>query len=416
VELHVSRPDDGHSAPERLHALDAVRGFALLLGIVFHASGSFVPAAAPFWGVEDRHRTAVLAVVYFTTHVFRMTTFFLIAGFFGHMSFHRRGARGFIRDRLKRIALPLAVGWPIMFLAMFALPGWPTLSADGAHASAAHGSWPPRFDLTHLWFLYVLLEFYAAILILRAGVAWIDRRGRVRAGLDASVAFITRSALGSVVLGLPLAAVFLADPRWLMWFGVPTPSVSLITGAKAWVNYGAAFAFGWALHRQADLLQVLQRRWATNLGLAVALTAASLAIAGLTPPAAPIDDLARSLAGALCYALATWTSTFAVIGVALQFLSDYSAARRYIADSSYWLYLVHFPIVVALQMIVARLDWPWPLKFAAILTVAFSLMYVSYQRFVRYGAIGAILNGPRKRLIPAEVAPRGGVEVRQETT
>ena len=34
--------------------------------------------------------------------------------------------------------------------------------------------WPPvlpRFPLTHLWFLYVLLELYAALLVLRAGVA-----------------------------------------------------------------------------------------------------------------------------------------------------------------------------------------------------------------------------------------------------
>jgi uncharacterized membrane protein YeiB len=30
--------------PERLHALDAVRGFALLLGIILHATVSFIPA------------------------------------------------------------------------------------------------------------------------------------------------------------------------------------------------------------------------------------------------------------------------------------------------------------------------------------------------------------------------------------
>ncbi len=32
-----------------------------------------------------------------------------------------------------------------------------------------------NFPLTHLWFLYVLLEFYAALLVLRAGVVWLDR-------------------------------------------------------------------------------------------------------------------------------------------------------------------------------------------------------------------------------------------------
>jgi hypothetical protein len=31
-----------------------------------------------------------LAVLFFAIHVFRMTTFFLMAGFFAHMSLHRR--------------------------------------------------------------------------------------------------------------------------------------------------------------------------------------------------------------------------------------------------------------------------------------------------------------------------------------
>ncbi len=48
----------------------------------------------------------------------------------------------------------------------------------------ARQGWPPvlpRFPLTHLWFLYVLLEFYAAALVLRSGVVWLDPNGSIRA-------------------------------------------------------------------------------------------------------------------------------------------------------------------------------------------------------------------------------------------
>jgi hypothetical protein len=41
-----------------------------------------------------------------------MTTLFLIAGFFAHLTFHHHGARGFIADCAKRNAVPLLVGWP----------------------------------------------------------------------------------------------------------------------------------------------------------------------------------------------------------------------------------------------------------------------------------------------------------------
>ncbi len=35
------------STHDRLHALDAVRAFALLLGVVFHAGFSFLPGLPP---------------------------------------------------------------------------------------------------------------------------------------------------------------------------------------------------------------------------------------------------------------------------------------------------------------------------------------------------------------------------------
>jgi glucan biosynthesis protein C len=394
--------DFGNSspAPERLHALDAVRGFALLLGIIFHATISFVPSPAKIWIVADSHRSTALAVLFFTIHVFRMTAFFLIAGFFAHMSFHRGGAKAFIRDRLKRIALPLLVGWPLVFAAILAIAAWAAIPTGGGHGPATPPPpWPtfPKFPLTHLWFLYVLLEFYAGILILRAGVVLVDKTGRIRLVIDRLLSLVVRNPVAPVVLAVPVCIAFVADPNWLMWVGVRTPDSSLVTNAQALIGFGTAFGFGWLLHRQTELVRMLEQRCILNLCFAIGLIAASLAIAGATPQLTPMNDYATKLAGAACYALATWTATFAVIGLALRFLSGFSAARRYIADASYWLYIIHLPIVMALQVAVSRLDWPWETKFAAILAVAFPLMFASYQLLVRYSVVGAVLNGRRIR-------------------
>jgi glucans biosynthesis protein C len=387
--------------PERLHALDAVRGFALLLGIVLHATMSFMPAPARFWMIKDSDPSVTLCVLFFVIHVFRMTTFFLIAGFFAHMSFHRRGAGNFIRDRLKRIALPLVVGWPIVFAAFGGVVAWAAMSASGGRP-AAPPSFPifPNFPLTHLWFLYVLLEFYAAALILSTGVALIDSTGRFRSGVDRLVGLVMRSPVAPLVLAVPIGIAFAVDPKWLMWFGVATPDRSFVTNLQAWIGFGTAFGFGWLLHRQVELLQMLERRWLSNLLFAIVTIAASLAIVGLTPRFTPLQDYTTILAGAACYALAIWTTTFAMIGLALRFLSGFSATRRYLADASYWLYLIHLPIVMALQFAVSRLDWPWPVKFAGILLVALSIMLASYQLLVRYTFIGAVLNGRRVRREP----------------
>jgi glucan biosynthesis protein C len=393
----MAKSGDGSAAPERLHALDAVRGFALLLGIVLHTTMSFVPTSHRFWIIQDTHPSVTLAALFFVIHVFRMTTFFMIAGFFAHMSFHRRGLRDFIKDRLGRIAGPLLVGWPILFAAMVLVVLWAAGFPNGGPPPGTR-NWPPvlpGFPLMHLWFLYVLLVFYAAVLLLRSATVGLDRTGRVRAGVDRLIDLIMRSPLAPAILAVPIGIALMLDPTWIGWLGVRTPDQSLVTNLQAVVGFVTAFSFGWLLHRQIDLIRLLERHWLLNFVAAIVLIAASLALAGFPPR--PIVDHATRLAGCVCYALAIWTTTFAVIGLALRFLSGFSATRRYIADASYWLYLIHLPIVMALQVVVSQLDWPWPAKFVTILLVAVPVMFASYQLLVRYSVIASVLNGRRIR-------------------
>src|SRR5262249_35008756 len=152
--------------------------------------------------IQDTHPSMTMAFLFFAIHVFRMTTFFVMAGFFAHVSFHRRGAIGFAEDRLRRIALPLVVGWPILFTAMGFVVYWASGFPNGGPIPGP-SRWPPelpKFPLTHLWFLYVLLQFYVAALLLRAGIAWIDPGGRLRAGADGLLAGIVRSRLAPAIL------------------------------------------------------------------------------------------------------------------------------------------------------------------------------------------------------------------------
>lgn len=385
-------------AVERLHALDAVRGFALLLGIAFHATLSFLPGPHQVWPVEDSHSSAALAVTFFGLHVFRMTAFFMIAGFFAHLTFHKRGVRAFIKDRVKRIGLPLLVGWPILFAAIIGVSIWAAVLANGGvlpKAPQGPPAPPLAFPLTHLWFLYVLLIFYAATLVGRWLVTKLDARGGVAALADKVTAGLMTNPLGPVALAAPLAIAFALHRPWLMWFGIPTPDSSLIPNPPAFVGFGVAFLFGWVLHRQAGLIRRLEGRWAFNLGFAVLLIGGCLSWLGVTPVVTPAAQSWQTLAYGGAYALASWCGALGFIGLALRYLSKESPVRRYVADASYWLYLIHMPIVMALQLAVSRLDWPAEVKFAAILAIALPLMFASYELVVRHTMIGGVLNGRR---------------------
>ena len=96
------------------------------------------------------------------------------------------------------------------------------------------------------------------------------------------------------------------------------------------------------------------------------------------------------------YAVAGWCWTFGLMGAALRFCDERCALLRYLADASYWIYLMHLPLVMALQVWVREFDVsPW-LKFALILCATLGPLLSSYALVVRNTWIGALLNGRRK--------------------
>lgn len=377
----------------RLHALDAVRASALLLGIVLHSTMSFflpIPAM-------DVSQSPMLAGLFYVIHMFRMSLFFLIAGFFAHMVYHRRGPKAFIRDRFKRITLPMLFGWVIISPMLGAIVIWGLIRTFGAEAGAGAELPDMGLPLTHLWFLYYLCIFYVGFLTLRyLLVDILDKSDTLKSAADKFVGSLVPSVVGPLVFGLPLAAVLYNSPLWHAWFGLPTPDYGLTPQLPAIAGYGFAFALGWLLHRQTDLLNKVSSRGLFNLVVAIALTVLCLSLTGVTPSMKlPFTDSAswHKPVYVLSYTMAIWFWVFGIIGTAMRFLSAPSARWRYLADASYWMYLAHLPIVFFLQVIVAQWPLHWAIKFPLILIVTTTLLLLSYQTLVRPTRLGRWLNG-----------------------
>ncbi len=384
---------------ERLHALDAVRGFAMLAGVVLHAAMSFLPEyGALGFPIPDRFPSLALGVVYYVIHMFRMTTFFLIAGFFGRLLLHRLGAAGFVRNRGVRILIPFVVGWVVIYPTTMGAFLW--AARDVPDVPAAMMSWPTlslrHFPLTHLWFLYFLILTYVFTLVTRAAWLAIDRTGTIALHLDRWLRQQIQGPFLMIALAAPTTlALLLFAPGWRRWFGVPTPDQSFIPSVSAIVAFGGAYALGWFLHRQPDLLGVWERRWPIHLVIALAMTGVSLSLVGFAPELGPAVQGWKLAIYAASYTIGTWAWAFSVVGVALRFFNARSPVRRYLADASYWIYLVHVPLLFFLQAAVMDLPWHWSVKFFVILTTALALLFASYQILVRDTVLGVVLNGRR---------------------
>jgi glucan biosynthesis protein C len=399
-----------HPPTDRLHALDAVRALALFLGIVLHASMSFM-SGPQIWAAQDVGANQVFNLFFYVPHIFRMTLFFFIAGFFARLAFNRRGAIGFSIDRMKRIALPLVSFWMPVFAAIITVFIWGAVKANGGEMP--EGEAPPltaqSFPLTHLWFLYLLLVFYAAALVLRLPAKLSGAVPGMTGLIDQSVRLITATPLGLIVLAAPIAAWFWMNPGWMPWFGIPTPDTGFMPNGGALTAYGVAFGFGWLVHRQSDILHRWQAWWPVYLGLAVTLTVFASNRIGIEIAFMPMEQNADKALYAASYAAAGWAWSIGIIGAAMHFWSEKSALRRYLADASYWIYLLHLPIVMALQVALSDVALPAPLKFIAILAITLAILLASYQLLVRGSWLGAWLNGRRypakaKAQIPPETA------------
>ncbi|MDF7773704.1 acyltransferase family protein [Sphingomonas sp. AOB5] len=381
---------------ERLHALDAVRAGALLLGVAFHASLSFLPGPQ-IWVVRDTPSEAIATTGY-VVHIFRMAAFFVIAGYFGRMLFHRRGAWGFVRDRNSRILMPLLVFWTPVMAAIIACFIWGVAAMNGGVLPKDGPPPPPitvdTFPLTHLWFLYLLTLFYIAALAIRGIVATIDRNGSLRAGpVDAAMRALLATPAGAVILAVPLSIALAMRNNWFAWGGIPTPDTGLVPNAAALIAYGTAFTFGWLMQRQPVLLDALRRWWPVYLIGAVALTIACCIMISGVSIVTPMAEGDLKSAYAYCYALAVWTWTLGLIGAALTFLTRERPAIRYVADASYWVYLVHLPVVMAMQVLVFTLPLPALAKWGIVIGASFLILLASYHLLVRHSWIGKWLNG-----------------------
>ena len=405
------------SSQQRIPSLDAVRAFALLLGVFYHAGMPFVPGMpATVWVTVDTRQSVAIGEAMFVSHIFRMSLFFVMAGYFARYLYMRSAPRGFWANRLKRIGVPLIVGWCLLYPVCSWIQSWGLKQLFGGHMPALPG-WAlfPKgyFRFMHLWFLYVLLLLYPTLLTLRRALLFIDRKAVLQGVIDRVGQLLFNSRLAVVLMpmvGAPLAITLFLERDWVYWDGITSPSMTYVPQFPAMIGFGTAMIVGWLLHRRPALLQSFAKRWSAHLLLAILATVYCCMVAGTKIDLVPTPRNAARALFAIVYVVALWSWVGAIIGVALRFLVRANPFCRYLADSSYWIYLVHLPVVAALDVVVRPWQVHWLFKYGFVIVTASAVLFASYHFLARPTFIGAFLNGrkyPLHRGVASPVAAAG---------
>ncbi len=362
------------------------------------------------WAVMDISTSSSVSLFVVIAHSFRMELFFLIAGFFSHMSFHNQGVHHFMRSRLVRIALPFVVGW--FLLRPLLVSGWiiggesmrgeaTILNGLKAGFNSLEKLPTDLFVGTHLWFLYYLLLISALVLVLRYLLCrYKPLQHKVVQVSDSMMKWICHSNLAIFVLVIPTAACLWFMNHW----SVDTPDKTLVPNIPVLLVYSAFFIVGWLLHRQPTLIEHYSRlTWGKLVLCLVGIIATSLIHNLGAKPAHPHYLIFKG-SFVFAHAIMMWLLVALTIGFFRHFFNRPSKTIRYLADSSYWLYLIHLPIVIFLQIAFAEVPWHWSIKLASISLFTVFISIVIYDLLIRPTVIGQLLNGKRKpRLLPIQL-------------
>lgn len=336
----------------------------MFLGVTIHATIPYITdPGADAWPARSPEQGVGFDLIAGVIHSFRMQLFFLLCGFFARLVHERSGTAEYVRHRLMRIGVPFALGMLTIVPVVHRL--WNGEMNPGATA--------------HLWFLeYLLIYSLAAVLFARITPS---------TRFEKLTRFLFCSPWKPFLLALPTAALMMWSPIWDEQANAR--GTTFLPNGPALVHYGLFFIFGWAMHRQLDLLP----RFGRGAGWQLALGLICLVVWGLgyrTNYTAEGTFLWTYVGS--CPA---WLFSFGMIALFQAHFDNPSRLGRYLADSAYWVYLAHLPLIIALQkwIVPAQLN-PW-LELLLIHLIALPLLLLSYHYLVRRTFLGQILNGRR---------------------
>lgn len=234
----------------------------MLVGILLHSLIPYLVRPVPglLWPVFEPASPWV-DTLFWWIHGFRIPLFFFLAGLFASKTLATRSAEEFLRRRLYRLGVPLALGaCTIVFPAMYLIwaMGWLTMGiAEPRHILQfrfGNGYQKDLVGLAHLWFLSYLLLYCVGL--------WMAIQASPRLhGLIATPRSAQRNIVATLACALLAFAAIWLDPRALTQF-----HNWLFPRTGEFCFYAGFFLLG--LFPGAALLHATRRYWAPLLLLA----------------------------------------------------------------------------------------------------------------------------------------------------
>ena len=316
----------------RLHSLDFLRAFALLMGVLLHVLMLFLE---PFDGSEPRLGASI---IFIWIHTWRMPLFMLLAGFFTALSLSKRDTGNYALNRLIRLGVPLLLLWS-------AIPaideGTSELFKIPELISYIFYDIPFTLRLDHLWFLYYLLLFYGVLLLIKT-----------TAPLIFSLVIDFELSLSRVLcLWMPILILLspLNKPIGGIFGEIPITFGEINLGSMLFM--ASFFIIGMQAHKSSQFLENLQRTrfWLPSLIIFSLIPIGLLAWGGVKDePFAFAGSLELWIVNSLSGSAALLI-VLSIMGLAMHKISSSGQMLRWLVRLSYPIYVFHLMFVISVS-------------------------------------------------------------------
>ena len=380
----------------RLYFVDHLRA-ALIILVVLHHVAMVYGGIQPFYYLEPPFEdlAAFMTAMAFVllNQAWFMGALFLLAGCFTPGSFDRKGSGSYLKGRLIRLGIPVAVWYfvlnPLAEIGYFLMPASLTGITTDLTWETFWQIYPELLGLGPLWFVALLLVF-------SFGYAGWRRLTRDRAPSGLSTSTVPKYwQIGAFILGL-------AGVTFLVRLWIPVGRSVWDFPTLAYLpQYLGFFILG---------IFAVRRDWLRTIpGSMGAVGFITALLATITLGALAFISLLRALENAATeippfgfgtwqsgvYAL--WDSVFAV-GMVLtaitffrRFFNQESRFGNFLSQQSYAVYIIHIPVIVYLAYILRDFD-PGPfLKFGLVSLIVLATCFTGAYLIRKIPAVSKVV-------------------------
>jgi peptidoglycan/LPS O-acetylase OafA/YrhL len=385
--------------PTRRYDIDAFRVFATILTIYFHTMFLFSWGTGYF--IQNKELSVELLFIILFIDIWHMPLFFFLAGISTSYSLNSRTGREYLKERVKRIVIPLILGILIvipLIVYFERLAWWSDTRYNTENFSGTFFEFYPLYfaigtiDWYHLWFIAYLSIF--SLVALPLFLRLIKDKEKI-----SSIANKYAKGKKIFLFAIPLIVVNVGL-RWIF----PGYSKYFFDDLAHVFFYLFIFIFGFLIIKDIRFEDSIDRNKKLALILGI-ISSCFFLILFFLIIIIPMQGLILLLWYVTYYTLfsfSSWCWLIAFYGYGKKLLTKQNSVISYLSNIALPIYIIHLTVIIMIGFYVLQWEAHWVIKFIVI-SISSMFIIILLCELIKTNNVTRFIFGMRPKVKKTEV-------------